>query len=619
MDQESRYHHNLEIWSHHHPKEAIWLQYLEPSRLQACRLEDGQWTLKNAEGLEYYSAFGPLEEAAAWKRELDLSDAEVLYVYGTGLGYYLDPLKPWLGESMDHQLVFLEDDLEVLAKLFESEKGTELLNHPQVHIFFFREIGDADRIFNLLFWNFPKAKIKISALKYYQQARSERFEELSRQLLYDSSVKNALLDEYLQFGLPFYRNFYPNLRQINSSYLGNALFGQFEGVPAIICGAGPSLEKNASLLKQLSSRAILFAGSSALNALDAKGIHPHLGAGIDPNPMQEQRLKNVKNLDFPFLYRSRMFSGALQLVKGPKLYVKGAGGYAVADWFEDQLGITGESIEEGRNVINFCLELAHRMGCNPIIFVGVDLAFTGRQRYVDGVLDPSRARVEEGCDPENPEEALVLRTDIDGNPVHTLWKWIAEAQWIGDFAQRHPEKILINATEGGLGFPEVVNESLKNAAEEYLQKEYDIPEMLEAAYRPHALSGISTERIDAAVEVLRTSLYNCQGYLDSLIEKNQHIQQAIREGKETEEGLASGQTAMEEIALMEEEAFQPVIQIFNEVAARLMQRNLAELHHPANPLSPSEKELKKLELLAQKYRFLSHAVSVNLLLIDLKK
>ena len=42
----------------------------------------------------------------------------------------------------------------------------------------------------------------------------------------------------------------------------------------------------------------------------------------------------------------------------------------------------------------------------------------------------------------------LLKTDIYGKPIYTLWKWIAEANWIGDFAKAHPDITVINATEG---------------------------------------------------------------------------------------------------------------------------------------------------------------------------
>ncbi len=46
---------------------------------------------------------------------LELDEVEVLYVLGLGLGYLYYAARDWLAADPSHQLVFLEDDLSVLA------------------------------------------------------------------------------------------------------------------------------------------------------------------------------------------------------------------------------------------------------------------------------------------------------------------------------------------------------------------------------------------------------------------------------------------------------------------------------------------------------------------------
>lgn len=572
---------NLELWSYSCPKEAIQLQYVDCSR-----------------SLSFYRTIYSLEEAQVWQKTIDLGEIEVLYVYGVALGYQYEVLKEWLQENPQNQLVFLEDDPEVLVRFFELEVATRLLSDRQAHVYYFNEIDQAEAIFDRLFWDFPMAQWGVAAVGYYEKTKEAKYIALREQLSYDAAIKNALLKEYLDYGAIFFHNFYANMRQINKASLGNALFGQFENVPAIICGAGPSLQKNIDWLKKAKGNALLFAGSSALNALAAAGIQPDLGAGIDPNPMQEERLNKLPPGDFPFFYRNRICPGALQWVKGPKLYITGSGGYPISEFFESRWGIEAPWIEEGRNVVNFCLEIACEMGCNPIIFVGMDLAFTGDQSYSGGVIeDPSVLNVA-------PHEKIVVKQDIFGKEVKTLWKWVAEAKWMGDFAENHPEKTVLNATEGGIGFPGVENVSLESVVSS-LGEKLGIEKRLKGCIAEASLARISDQNIQEVFQELKEGLMRCQQLLQVLIDENaKHAQ--------------TGEAMLAETELLEEPAFHAVLQIFNQVATKLMQRDLRELFDPKNPLSEVEREEEKCALNHQKYLFLQRVIQVNLGLLQEK-
>ncbi|MFQ5728943.1 MAG: hypothetical protein ACE5GN_01100, partial [Waddliaceae bacterium] len=230
---ERRFQKNLELWAYAHPKEAIWLSYIECEHLRFCETKKGQLNLKKRGSGKtdyYHSNRDAKKEAQEWFSKLDSENIQVLYVYGVGLGHYYDAAKKWLRGNAERVLVFLEDDLAVIRRLFETKKGTELLKNPQVYLFCFNEISDADVIFNELFWYFVMTKIDISCLKYYEKTKGKKFAELQHQISYDTAVKNDLLEEYLQYGIVFFRNFYSNLRKLPGSYLGNILFGQFKNL-----------------------------------------------------------------------------------------------------------------------------------------------------------------------------------------------------------------------------------------------------------------------------------------------------------------------------------------------------------------------------------------------------
>ena len=604
---------NIEIWSSTHPKEAVWLSYAENENLIFCKTKEDEINLKNRKsGQFYHSSINALQEAQKWFKGLNLETTHVLYIYGIGLGYYYDAAKKWLGENSDRKLVFLEDDIGVIYRFFETKKASEMLKDSRVYLYYFHEITDAEAIFNRLFWNFHMAKIGFSALHFYEKAKNERYESLRYKITYDSAVKNSLLEEYLIYGAPFFKNFYPNLLTLSSACSGNSLFGKFKNIPAIICGAGPSLEKNIHLLKTLGNRALIFAGSSALNALAASEVDIHFGAGIDPNPAQEERLSQLSNVNFPFFYRNRIYPPALKLIKGPKLYITGSGGYDIAEWFEKQLNIQGTLIDEGRNVINFCLEIAYALGCNPIITVGADLAYTGDKKYAPGVIGNVLLSKDAVLCAESAYDSTLMKKDIHGKPVQTLWKWVAESNWTADFAKQHPEITLINATEGGLGFPGVPNKSLKQVIDKYLKKRFQLKARINKQIENAKLTQVSKKKVINVLTDLRDSLKRCLDDLDILLAENELVKKMLAEDGDPDH-LQTSTAMLMEIELSEEPGFLAVLQIFNDVCSRLLEHELVS----AKNQSEREKALLKLELNTKKFQFLKNVCQVNIELMHL--
>jgi hypothetical protein len=401
---------------------------------------------------------------------------------------------------------------------------------------------------------------------------------------------------------------------IPGSYLGNQFFGKFQNVPAIICGAGPSLAKNISLLGRLLDHAVVFAGGSALNALNAHFFHPHFGAGIDPNPMQYERMISNQAFEVPFFYRNRLYHDAFRMIRGPRLYITGSGGYDIADYFEEKFKIKAGFLDEGHNVVNFCLEIANAMGCNPIIFVGMDLAFTGMKAYAPGIVEDARVSKAEILEADDYDSKALLRKDIDGKPTFTLWKWIAEADWIGNFAKTHPLLTMINCTEGGLGFPGIPNQTLKNVAEKYLKRQIELNDRVHGETQNSRMPQVSQRKVNQAMSHLAESLRKTYRYLNILLEEAEGVFHKVKQGQVVGSIIQSGRAALAETELAEEDGYRNVISIFNEVQSRILSRELHRIN--IGSFSEKQKTLKRLALNIKRLKFLRNAAQVNYELID---
>ena len=245
-------------------------------------------------------------------------------------------------------------------------------------------------------------------------------------------------------------------------------------------------------------------------------------------------MKRSKSYLGPLFYRLRLFPEALESMEGPKLYIPGSGGFDTAAWLEKELGIEGKEVEEGHNVVAFMVALAEKMGCNPIITVGLDLGFPEGKLYAQGV--------EEG----EIGEGIIEKKDIYGKPLLTKWMWVQESEWLTRFQKEHPEVRLINATEGGLGAEGIENTSLKEALRLFFKNEKPIVPKLKPL-------NVKLSDVNRSIEKLQSSLELCKELLPQI--------------DETPSG------ALKDQVLRDEPAYEAVLSIFDQILTFLKRKD----------------------------------------------
>lgn len=609
---------NVEQWALLSPKAAVMLPYINVDDYPFFESTNEEINLKTSiEGEEYcfHDPKDPHNEADKWFKELHLEGIQVLYVYGVGLGYAFEAASEWLKSSEANHLIFLEDDLAVLHRLLETPLGTKILNHPQVQLYFVKDIQDQDKVLEHLVWSFVTNTITVEALPLYRKIKKGTFEELQQKILFDTNTKNNAVQEFLGLGDYFYQNFYKNLLLIDQSYSGNYLFGRFAKIPAIICGAGPSLGKQYEKLRGLEDRALIFAGGSSLNALSSQDILPHFGAGVDPFSPQLERLKTNRAFEVPFFYRNRMYHEAFKMIHAPRLFLTGAGGYETPLWFEKELGMENIDLDEGFNVVNLSVEIAYAMGCDPIIFVGMDLAYTGMQSYASGVI-PDAKVTEQELKGKTLADQSIVKNDIHGKPVNTLWKWVAEAKWIGDFAKKHPEVTLINATEGGIGFPDIINRTLDAVIQKHLRIPRDLRSRLHGEIQNGKMKKVTKAKITKLVKEMEKSLHRCIEHLQILIDESVKLRENIKQTGIVPQELMTGKIALAEVDLAEEPAYNYTLDFFNAIYGQLMTQRLKMLRISKGKASEADIADRKLILQTEKCQFLQSVAQRNIEYIE---
>ena len=454
--------------------------------------------------------FFPTEEDLDWKF-FDGSfseDLDVLYLYG--FTPHIEALIEWLDQDKKRELVFLEDRIAMLKRLEEGE-ALSVLSHPQVHLKFY--LGDVplEEFVSEVVRGFPFEKVDALFL----HDNEEQFQEMKILLLRKSTLEFALHLEML-YGQRLAKNLIRNFNRLPDAFQFGLWKGRFSGIPAIICGAGPSLEAATKELKGMDEKGLIFACGSAIAALSNSLVRPHLLFAIDPNREEFTRLAFQTAFDVPLIFGARLEPNVFRGHAGQVGYVVTGTGGALEKWVEEKLGIEDHEIlkglgEEALSVTSIAFMAALYMGCNPIILAGVDLSYDGEKRYAPGVD--------------------VGKTEQKDRLMNT--KWIMERDVLDQVALHHPETTFMKTSPKGLQFKNIPYE--KDWAQKIVRKQNLRDEIFELSMNTRL--SFSVDEVEEVLDQFFTSMKKCRDLVAAIVEELKTIYPNL-EGAETTQKAA---------------------------------------------------------------------------------
>lgn len=157
----------------------------------------------------------------------------------------------------------------------------------------------------------------------------------------------------------------------------------YVGVPAVVVAAGPSLDAAYPHLAHLQHRALVISVDTALRPLLAAGIEPHLAVGLDPSPLNARHYR-----DLPDCHHTWLVAESALDPTAANRFASRTCWFRVADhhpwpWLMSH-GLDVGRLDVWGSVLTAAYQVAVLAGCNPIVFAGADLAFTGGQPYARG-------------------------------------------------------------------------------------------------------------------------------------------------------------------------------------------------------------------------------------------
>ncbi len=222
------------------------------------------------------------------------------------------------------------------------------------------------------------------------------------------------------------------------------------GRPAIIVGAGPSLDVNARLVP-FNSDPITIAVNAASLAVSCD-----VTLSVESNDI-EQKLSSRGMQVFGL-------ASPPSLLQNRKRTLRPVWNGELAWVAEELTGI--ERLPTSASGSTTAIALAHLWGCNPIVLIGQDLAYTGGRVYAnatgfggdrvntDGVFAWNDSkRIPRPGNPLHESDQLEMVPAWGGGMVASGVAFRAIRFWLAAAAETFSDTVCINATEGGASIP----------------------------------------------------------------------------------------------------------------------------------------------------------------------
>ncbi len=427
--------------------------------------------LRNGKSITLHS-ISPYKEAEKIASKFNPS-IKWLMIAGFGLGYIVE----YILKNTDYSVIVFEHFDEILEFAKKNRDINSILTNRRIHfiknspsnLIDFLVVNSIKElnfyIHRPYFTIFPEIYstlegILISYLSKSQinKATLKRFQKVW--------LKNIIKNSYFYFTIP-------GIKQIRHNY---------KGKPAVIVGAGPSLEKNLSKLKDAEDRVIIISTDTALSILQENNIHADFVVSVDPQDKNTLYLLYSKFKDSTLVIDSA--ASFLSILKyNPDKTILFDTPFPL---YNDMAGFWGEkgSLISGGSVSTTAFDLARFFECDPIIFIGQDLAFTQKQTHSKGSIledflyfkinrfqtfDNYNTRMLNFSDKIEVNAWISGKDPTKSMKVFTDRKFITFIEWFKREFQFTKARV-INSTEGGAFLEGADHLTFEEAIQRYLKE-----------------------------------------------------------------------------------------------------------------------------------------------------
>lgn len=416
-------------------------------------------------GKMIHSLYRPIEEAIKNIEKLEIEKKNLILVLGAGIGYSVVEVLKKIANGT--KIFIVENKLSLISTLLENTTIAEALKNDILSIYHTTQdknfMYDVEKKFQLGLA--PDYEIIINNVCYENSEKEYlNFLNIFRDLISNNLVGTSTIFEFSKM---WHKNSFENLRHFAASIGVKELEGKFKNIPVIVVAAGPSLDKNIKYLKWVKNKAVTIVVGTALKKVLSEGIEPDFIMGIDGGEPNWEHFRRAEYAEYPFVYEPMVNPKILDYHKGTEIVFVSQN--IVGLWGEYILGEKGFA-KMGGSVAISAYDFGVRLGGNPVVLLGQDLAFSGGKSHVSGSVYEKDTFQKDDKDIHQLE-----LEDIYGGKVFSDRKLYTFLQYFERFIasdlELYNELEVIDATEGGAKIQGTKVMTLKNVYHKYISNQ----------------------------------------------------------------------------------------------------------------------------------------------------
>ncbi|MDQ0285624.1 hypothetical protein J2Z49_000728 [Desulfofundulus luciae] len=469
------------------------MKKVEPRNTFLVRNNRGEYNLiKAVGGVQYplYSNYDVAEQCSFWVKETRraIAGKKFIVLFGMGLGYELDAL---LQDEQLPAMVIVEPDEEVFYYLLHF---FDLSQVEKCSVYFIQDDRqeEIEKLLSEVIKQEQSINFSFCPLAGYVYPFREQIQKLKQAIKEKINFVLVSVVTTLAHDRQWFQNYILNLKQVAGSVPVEKFAGELAGTPAVLVGAGPSLEYDIDVLREMGGRALIVPVGSAFSILEHHGIKGHAVGAIDGSYAEAKIFeRNKHNREIALFYSLMVNYKVLPLFGESKFFFAL---HSFDEYIYRRLGQPFVKIAAGASVSISLLDILAKLGCNPIVMTGQDFCYPDKKKYARGAIYFG----------EVDEEALQARGGIKtknkvGQDVYTTRAMLAMRAAVERIIESYPEITFYNCSRLGLPIRGAADATLAEVKERFLTGKCELEQRIREIHRKYKDEVVTPEKV-AAIE-----------------------------------------------------------------------------------------------------------------------
>ena len=472
----------------------------------------------NDKEIYFHSKYAPLREARKKIKNFKPKNNKQVFALGFGLGFHLNELA---NRKKYDKLIIVEPYISILYTAINFIDLTNILSNNNIRFV----IDNQPNLFDVIRSDFViSLKKELSFLEHTPSLKlfENDYKDIYQKIREGINYKMAELNTNIKRSREWRNNIIANLPHIFKNPKADDFFGELKDIPAICVSAGPSLDKNIEQIKKAEDKALIMCVGTSLKPLLKNGIKPDIVVTMDGNKANYNHFKDIEDISDSFLfaelgnyYKIQNKWNDKQVFFSMKRNFSG--------WVEKLKG-KYSPIQTGGTVAHSMVDLAYKMGADPIILVGQDLAYQKEKAYASNTTYDGKNKIKQN---------LVEIEDIYGNMVKTSKSFLSMLIFFNNYFSKRPNRTYIDASEGGAKIENTIIMKLKDAINNYCNKDIKlkVKKLLKNKFYRFK-DNIENNELESYINKTLEELDEAISLSEKLIKQVENIENKIKEFKD---------------------------------------------------------------------------------------